>query len=240
MRVLDLFSGTGSVQKELREDDLCVSIDISDKFHSPTILTDIMLWDYRSSIFPRGYFDVIFAGVPCTEYSKLRDCCKKTKSPDIENANKLVLRTLEIIDYFQPKFWYIENPDNGTLKHQPFMRDLPYHRVSYCMYGFDYRKTTRIWTNNTAFQPKICDRGSCGKRIGRRHTRRIGLKNYTALTQKYAYPPQLVRELLESTRDQIGLHHQPFPSLVTLGSVSASQPLGPEESGQGSISPAPA
>ena len=46
-----------------------------------------------------------------------------------------MLRTLEIIDYFKPKFWFIENPDGGKLKEQPFMRDLPYHRVSYCMYG---------------------------------------------------------------------------------------------------------
>ena len=209
MRVLDLFSGTGSIQKGLRATDFCVSLDISDKYHTPTIMTDILEWDYRSSKMGRGSFDVIFAGVPCTEYSKLRDCCKKTAPPDLEKANAIVRRTLEIIDYFQPKFWYIENPDAGTLKDQPFMRDLPYHRVSYCMYGFDYRKTTRIWTNNAAFQPKICVKGSCGKRIGRRHCARIGLKVYTPLTQKYAYPPELVRELLESTRNQIGLDPAP-------------------------------
>ena len=56
---------------------------------------------------------------------------------------------------------YLETPE--------FMRDLPYHKVSYCMYGFDYKKNTRIWTNNAAFQPKLCTKGSCGKRIGRRH-----------------------------------------------------------------------
>ena len=223
MRILDLFSGTGSIPKQVTELDECVSVDISGDFHQPTILADILEWDYKSA-FPVGYFDVIFAGVPCTEYSKLRDCCK-TKPPDIEKANKVVLRTLEIIDYFQPKFWYIENPDGGKLKDQPFMRDLPYHRVSYCMYGFDYRKTTRIWTNNAAFQPKICVRGSCGKTNEGRHLASIGRRKHTPLAQKYSYPPELVRELLESTRDQIGLDPDQNPPFQV--AASSSQALVP-------------
>ena len=208
MRVLDLFSGTGSIPKQLKEEDECVSVDISGDFHEPTILVDIMEWDYKSA-FAVGHFDVIFAGVPCTEYSRLRDCCKKTKPPDLEKANKVVLRTLEIIDYFKPKFWFIENPDGGKLKEQEFMRDLPYHRVSYCMYGYDYRKTTRIWTNNREFQPKLCVRGSCGKTIGRRHIASIGQKKFLNLSQKYSYPPELVWELLESTRGQMTVPDAP-------------------------------
>lgn len=207
MRVLDLFSGTGSIMKELHDDDdECVSVDISGDLHEPTIRVDIMEWDYKKA-FPPHHFDMIFAGVPCVEYSRLRDCCKKTKPPDIVKANAVVQRTLDIIDYFQPKFWYIENPDGGKLKDQTFMQDLPYHRVSYCMYGYDYRKTTRIWTNNSAFQPRICVRGSCGKTVGRRHVASIGQKRFLPLSQKYSYPPELVWELLESTRNQICLHH---------------------------------
>ena len=202
MRILDLFSGTGSVPKQIYTDDECVSVDISSEFHTPDILVDIMEWDYKSA-FPINHFDVIFAGVPCTEYSRLRDCCKKTKPPDIEKANKVVLRTLEIIDYFKPKFWFIENPDGGKLKEQEFMKDLPYHRVSYCMYGFDYRKTTRIWTNNTVFEPKRCVRGSCGKVIDGRHRANIGQKKFMRLHEKFAYPPALVEALLNSCRDQL-------------------------------------
>ena len=140
-----------------------------------------------------------FRTVSCTEYSRLRDCCKHTKPPDIEKANKVVLRTLEIIEHFKPKFWFIENPDGGKLKEQEFMRDLPYHRVSYCMYGYDYRKTTRIWANNTAFQPKLCSKGSCGKTWVRNTWRLLDARS--TLAQKYSYPPQLVRDLLESCRD---------------------------------------
>ena len=199
MRVLDLFSGTGSIAKGVSEEDECVSVDMCSKFHAPTIQVDIMDWDYKSA-FPPGYFDAIFAGVPCTEYSRLRDVCKSTKPPDIEKANKVVLRTLEIIDYFKPKFWYIENPDGGKLKEQEFMRDLPYHRVSYCMYGYPYRKTTRFWTNNTAFQPKLCVRGCCGQVTDGKHQASLGRKKSVPLHQKYSYPPELVRDLLQSCR----------------------------------------
>ena len=208
MRVLDLFSGTGSIIKGLSDDDEGVSVDFSGEFHEPTIKVDIMEWDYKSA-YPPNHFDAIFAGVPCTEYSRLRDCCKKSKPPDIEKANKVVLRTLEIIDYFKPKFWFIENPDGGKLKEQPFMRDLPYHRVSYCMYGYPYRKTTRFWTNNAAFKPRLCVRGSCGRVIEGRHQASIGQKRHTPIHQKFSYPPELVRELLESTRTQLKTAEHP-------------------------------
>ena len=82
------------------------------------------------------------------------------------------------------------------------MRDLPYHRVSYCMYGYDYRKTTRIWTNNTTFQPKLCVRGGCGKTVGRRNLASIGREKHLPLSQKYSYPPELVRQLLRSCRSR--------------------------------------
>ena len=72
MRILDLFSGTGSLPKQLNAEDECVSVDISGDFHTPTILTDIMEWNYKST-FPVGYFNVVFAGVPSTEYNRLRE-----------------------------------------------------------------------------------------------------------------------------------------------------------------------
>lgn len=203
MKILSLFSGTGSIEKETREDDEVTSVDISDSLYPPSVCVDILKWDYKNAGFAAGHFDAIFAGVPCTEYSRLRDCCKKTKPPDIAKANEIVLRTLEIIEYFKPKFWFIENPDGGKLKEQEFMKDLPYHRVSYCMYGYDYRKTTRFWTNNTHFKPKLCVRGSCGKVLNGRHQATIGQRKFLPLSQKYSYPPELVRDLLQSCRDNI-------------------------------------
>ena len=39
---------------------------------------------------------------------------KKLLQENIQN--KIVLKTLEIIDYFNPTWWFIENPQTGKLK----------------------------------------------------------------------------------------------------------------------------
>ena len=57
------------------------------------------------------------------------------------------MRTIEIIDYFKPSAWFIENPQTGMLKKQEFMNGLPYKDIDYCKSGMPYRKRTRLWTN---------------------------------------------------------------------------------------------
>ena len=50
MKLLELFSGTGSWNKYCVENNIeCVSVDISKKYHNPTILIDILKWDYKSA-----------------------------------------------------------------------------------------------------------------------------------------------------------------------------------------------
>ena len=61
-----------------------------------------------------------------------------------ENGLPLLIRTEEIIDYFKPTYYFIENPKGGKMKDFCYR---PYVDVSYCRYGYDYRKDTRIWTN---------------------------------------------------------------------------------------------
>ena len=51
--------------------------------------------------------------------------------------------TQEIISYFQPKHYWIENPQTGRMN--DYMTDYKHTDVCYCMYGFDYKKPTRIW-----------------------------------------------------------------------------------------------
>jgi len=206
MRVLDLFSGSGSVEKVCAELGYeAVSLDICSKFNKPTIQEDIMLWDY--TVFPPHHFHFIFAGVPCEAYSSLQHINKspQRRQEDIEKANEVVLRTLEIINYYKPKAWAIENPEGGALKEQYFMKDLPFFVVSYCKYGFPYRKNTRIWTNIKYFEPKRCRFdcdaltpdgrhlnciGNSKKNLGKEQTRTFNL------WEKYAYPPQLIKELI--------------------------------------------
>ena len=69
--------------------------------------------------------------------------------------------TLEIIEYLEPKYFIIENPQTGLLKQQWFMHDLPFVDVDYCKYGFPYRKRTRLWNNVFDWKRRRLCRGDC-------------------------------------------------------------------------------
>ena len=204
VRVLELFKGSGSVGKYLETSRLAkfdvVSLDIECKY-DPTMCGDIMTWDYKKR-FPSGHFDIIWASPPCTEYS-----IAKTRAPrDMDSADRIVLKTLEIIRYFRPRVWIMENPATGYLKTRAFMQGLPYYDVTYCKYGYPYRKATRLWTNLQGFEPKYC-RKDCGMMIDGKHIIDIGgnsfekhpwlKKTHVPITQKYSIPSELLHDMFQ-------------------------------------------
>ena len=152
MNVLELFSGSGSVGNVFAQRGWSVtSLDLDPKTDA-TIHENILIWDFR--VFPPGFFDVVWASPCCTQYSCARTSAKTPRNLDL--ADSLVKRSLEIIDYFQPQVWFLENPTTGLLKTRPFMRDLPYADLDYCCYcSWGYRKRTRLWTN-CGFAGKLC------------------------------------------------------------------------------------
>jgi|TARA_R110002110_G_C13182992_1_gene693771 site-specific DNA-cytosine methylase len=225
MNVLELFSGTGSVgkcAKELGYDVLSIDID-----GRADITCDIMDFDYKS--YDKDHFDIVWASPPCASFSVLQYGWigrnrngKIFTRQDIETnmttiGDPLVKRTLEIIDYFKPELWFMENPNTGNLKSREYMKDLPYYIVDYCMYSdWGYRKRTRIWTNKKDWKPLTCDgKGTCGNMIGSLHktnlgnTERLlkaekrlkhkedvsGLKKRTKLDDRYRIPENLIFSL---------------------------------------------
>ena len=205
------------------------------------IKADIMKWDYKKDFNP-GDFDIISASPVCSLWSQLRkswinsyynpETMKFKRKPqegfikfthqvlqdDIDKYGKpMVDKVLEIIDYFKPKYWWIENPKSSSMKDYLFEKGLKENRVvSYCRYGFPYQKHTRIWSN-FEFENKICNNdcdmmveidnkkfhlSNCGNQKCERRTRKH-LKNSNQIGgggnpyTRYRLPPPLVNQLLE-------------------------------------------
>lgn len=208
MRLLELFSGTKSISKAVGHlFTETVSVDILAKFN-PTHCSDILEWNYKQ--YPPGFFDVIWSSPPCTHYS----VAKTQGVRDISGSNAIVAKTIEIIEYFNPSKWYIENPQTGLLKEQEVVAGLPFYDVDYCQYGYLYRKRTRIWTNIENFTAKECQgAGKCPAMKGTRHINSCG-NGYTSdkktssiysgrkcterpipQDEKYSIPAGLIKEL---------------------------------------------
>ena len=191
MNVLELFSGTGSVGKVCKQLGWnAVSVDmILPADHQ----CDIMDFDYKQ--YPKDYFAILWGSPPCTAYSNLQSCwlnrkrkdgtifTKEKMESDMNDADMIVKKTLEIIDYFDTEYWFMENPQTGKLKNREIMKDIPFYDVDYCMYSdWGYQKRTRIWTNKRDWNNKLCDKsGACGNMIliddGKRHLHKTNCGN---------------------------------------------------------------
>jgi hypothetical protein len=198
MRLLELFSGTGSVGKIARL--FKIEVVSLDRDMPADIQTDIMDWDYKAAFEP-GSFDMIWASPPCTEYSR----AKTLGIRDIEGSNKVVQRTLDIIHYLSPKWWVLENPQTGLLKQQALMQDLPFKDIDYCKYGMPYRKRTRLWNNIEIWNPRpLCARDCEGmneakkahKVSAQRGPSKKNPDNKHRQSELYVVPSSLIIEIL--------------------------------------------
>ena len=153
MRVLELFKGTGSLTKYCEANGWeCVSLDIEPKFGA-THTCDILDFDYTQ--YPVGHFDIIWASPECKVYSSLQYMnvgkYKYKTRADLQHAQqdnwKYTDKAIEMIHYFNPHKWFIENPLTSQLMKHPKLAMMPFIICDYCRFGTSHKKPTRIWTN---------------------------------------------------------------------------------------------
>jgi len=229
MILLELFAGTHSIGKVAKKRNIeVVSLD---RDLQADIQEDIMTWNYK--IYPRGHFDIITASPVCLWWSRCRQSwigrkmkahgdkiiTKEILQQDIDKYGKpMVDKVREIINYFKPKYYWIENPQTGNMKY--YISDLPYYDVDYCKYSnWGYKKRTRFWTNIKGFDNKLCKKDceniiiikkenkkdkklhikNCGNterlNIVKKNSKDIS-KNCTNKLERYRIPPKLIEDLL--------------------------------------------
>ena len=203
--LLELFCGThsvGNVAKEMGWE--VVSLDWR-KETNATLVQDIM--DFSSKDFKATYGkpDVIWASPDCTQYSCILNSMPHIKRK-LKQSNAMVKKVLSIIKELQPTFHFIENPATGLLKEQSFMREIPRKQVSYCRYGFKYKKSTCIFGTIQRLRLRQCNLsdGLCeDKRKYGRHLHTIGgggdLKHVSKM-DRLRIPSALIRHILSSCR----------------------------------------
>ena len=204
MRILELFSGTGSLAKAARaRGHEVVTLDICPR-HDPTICTDLLEWD--PSMFPPDHFNFIHASCPCEQYSRART----TGGPrNLDLADRLVKRTLEIIEYFHSALWTVENPATSLLWQRAVARPLlkQIAKTSYCRYGYPYRKNTWFANNFKLELRPRCD-GTCGQMVGRRHKQHAQRGGGGAepsvrhsIDRLHSIPPGLCSDVIETVEE---------------------------------------
>lgn len=160
-RILELFCGTKSVGKVFENAGYeVISLDYNKKFGA-THTEDILNWNYKE--YPPYYFDTIWASPDCSTWTYATGGKYRTKlniyglnNENQEGAtigNNMVLKVIEILNYFQPSSWFIENP-RGFLKLFPplqqFIDDIGANMnlVYYGNYNnWGFPKPTNIWSN---------------------------------------------------------------------------------------------
>ena len=209
MRVLELFSGTGSVGKVCKKTGFDVlSVDI-DPSHAPDLNMDIM--DFDETMYPTDAFQFIWASPPCEAYSVARTNVLGDREVDMQKADDLVRKTLEIVRYFGQASWCIENPATSRLWTRDVTIGLATHSVmprsccvtSYCSYGTRYRKNTRISNSIGLVLERCPGEGKCPSMVGSRHVEcaqqggvgAYGSKRHTR-DELHSIPSGLVEEIL--------------------------------------------
>lgn len=118
------------------------------------------------------------------------------KTEKAKRADALNRHVLDMLKDLNPKFFFIENPV-GALRKMDFMHGIPRYTITYCAYGFRYRKATDIWTNHPdpKFKP-ACHNGDPCHEAAPRGTK-LGLQAIDNAVDRARYPQELCEHIVD-------------------------------------------
>lgn len=118
-------------------------------------------------------------------------------------ADMVNIHSLRLIRDLAPRFFFIENPMGG-LRKMDYMQGIPRHLITYCQYGFPYRKATDIFTNHPhpGFLPP-CRNGDPCHQPAPRGTKQ-GLQGVQGARDRSKYPPQLCEHIVDICEGYMG------------------------------------
>ncbi len=202
MKLLELFAGSKSIGKQASKLGIEVFSSDINNFDGIDYVVDILNFDVKKIPFKP---DIIWASPPCTSFSVASighhwTGGKGAYIPKTDGARlglKLVEKTIEIINHFKPKHWFIENP-RGVLRKMEIMKDLKRNTVTYCQYGDERMKPTDIWTNSELWTPRpMCKNGDLCHVAAPRGSR-TGTQGRSNAYERSKIPSQLCEEILKS------------------------------------------
>lgn len=111
---------------------------------------DIMTFDYKT----HEHFNGILAAPPCTDFSNSGAQYWPAKDADGRTAHSVMLvrKALEIVEYFSPDFWALENPLGRIEQCVPELGK-PSYWFHPSDYGERYTKRTYLWGRFTPPMP---------------------------------------------------------------------------------------
>lgn len=202
MKVLELFAGSRSVGLVAKDLGLDVFSSDINNFEGIDYVVDILEFDVTKVPFKP---DIIWASPPCTGFSVAAighhwGGGKGAYIPKTDTAKlglRLVEKTLEIINHFEPTYWFMENP-RGVLRKMNIVKGLKRNTVTYCQYGDERMKPTDIWTNSDVWVPrKMCKNGDpC--HVAAPRGSRTGTQGRSNAYERSKIPYELCNEILKS------------------------------------------
>ena len=137
--ILSLFDYSGNWPKYYKENGYSV--------HQIDLKLGIDILELSKNDFPFDSVHGILAAPPCTDFAGSGAQYWKAKDEDgrTEASLALIDKTLEIIEWFQPTWWVLENPVGRLPKLRPQIGSPWYFQPFW--YGDPWTKKTGLWGN---------------------------------------------------------------------------------------------